>query len=291
MKKTFYIILLFFLNISFLTGKVTFKTLIGYGFNLKAQTKLGDQSLTQKEYEYKEGYITERLVREKNLYYNPAEGMKFIFGADIDIHKNISSGLEIMMSDGREANVYKKIVYTEWNGESYDDNMHEELWQDTVISTSYILLGIPIKLKTTISKFVPFISIGPTIAIYAKSDVRSLDFENGKDLETEEEYNFNNNIGMQSTIGVDYEISDHFILSTVLRGDILSLKVKSKKYTKYMDQGQDNVNKLDTYDKETEYVDEIDYKEPIDRNSPRKQQAFTIPLSSLSFFIGIKYRI
>ena len=94
-------------------------------------------------------------------------------------------------------------------------------------------------------------------------------------------------IGFIGAIGYGFALNDNITLFGEIEYIGLSIKSGSATVTEYTFKGNDVLPLFDTYQKEYEYVDEIDSSVPFDKNKPTQKLKQKAPFSSLGFNFGI----
>ena len=131
---------------------------------------------------------------------------------------------------------------------------------------------IPVMGKTVITSTDDSVMVG--LNTYAK-----------KEMEIETKGSFS--IGFIGAIGYNYALSDNMNLFGEIEYIGLSIKSGSATVTKLDLGGTDLLEKMDTYRKEIEFVDEIDSSTKFDKDKPTQMLKQKAPFSSFGLNVGI----
>ena len=113
------------------------------------------------------------------------------------------------------------------------------------------------------------------------------------DMEMESQGSFS--LGIVGAVGYNIAISDNMNLFAELQYSAMSMKSGTSKYTKLEVGGQDQLANMDTFDKETTYVDELTASSNTSSNPNYNKDAAkealkdTAPFSAIGINIGITF--
>jgi hypothetical protein len=98
-------------------------------------------------------------------------------------------------------------------------------------------------------------------------------------------------VGVQAAIGTEIVLSDKFSFFGEIQVDGISYAPAHGKYTKYEENGADQLGNMTTKEKEVDYVTDIDYNENIPDDQPDKEIKTNYPLNNVGIVIGVKINI
>lgn len=115
------------------------------------------------------------------------------------------------------------------------------------------------------------------------------DGEKSNTEEQETEYKGGISLGFSGALGADIMLSDNIGFFAELGVITQSWAPKTGEITKYTVNGVDKLGELDTFEKETEFVDSFSNSSgSFDENSPMKSLKVYMPFSSFSINVGVK---
>lgn len=168
---------------------------------------------------------------------------------------------------------------------------------------------LTVDLKSTQMRLAPslVLSTGGDFAVYGKAGlvlpVGGSTIVNYRDatnplstVETDFEAKGALSLGFQGAIGVSYNVSDNLSIFGELAGVNLRIKSASNTITRNIVGGTDILSLMDTYDKETTFVDELsassnnsNYNAAFSTESPKEALATTANFNALFINVGVKF--
>ncbi len=273
MKKLLLTTFILFLGCSFLSASIQIRPKLGYGFGLGGQT--------MPEFKEKTVDATGKVTKNENIYYNGGAGLNMGLGIQYDFDPTM--GLELVFS-------YVTSPTTEVGTE---DNAYNMLMNASLeVSTSYIPIDLTFKLSTGKGTLVPYIGLGPSIAFNAKtSSVYKLtETLTATVIEEEAELTYKTGFGFNTCIGADYNITDSLSLNAGLIFRTLSMKLDKKIVTKQTTNGVDTLITTTTRGKETEYSEDDSGDDSTLPGSPKIENTYYFPFTSLTMNVGIAFK-
>jgi hypothetical protein len=140
---------------------------------------------------------------------------------------------------------------------------------------------------------------GIFVPVAGKTVVTSTDskFMGSYSLDMEAESKGSLSIGVVAALGYSINLGDNLSIFGELQYSGLSSRSGTYKLTKYELNGKDNLDNLTTYQKEVEYVDEINsssnntaYNTNIDPDKPKEELKTTSPFSAVAINVGVIYK-
>lgn len=160
------------------------------------------------------------------------------------------------------------------------------------IFSPQLVLKIP-----TESKFKPYAKTGIAVGLFMKGqfdeDYNSY-YQNTSQFEIliERELEGGTPLGFTATLGTQYQIYKNLIV--VVDCSLLNMTYRPYKntITKYIRDGSNDLNDLSLWERETLYVGKIeDDQTPIDMNASRKSLPISLPMSNVSFNVGLQVNL
>ncbi len=130
--------------------------------------------------------------------------------------------------------------------------------------------------------------VGIIIPVMGKTVVEyDLNVALNTQLTATEEYHGSFSMGIIGAIGYSYAFADNMDLFAELEYIGMSIKSGTAEYTKYEMNGTDQLEKMTTSAKETEFVDEVKATDNTSTDEPTKELRQEAPFSSFGLNIGI----
>ncbi len=159
------------------------------------------------------------------------------------------------------------------------------------MSGNMIRLSPALKITKTFGNIKPYmrtglvIGVAPKLTEKHKSEMSTFAYSI---IETQTEYTGGIALGFSGSLGADYSITDKIGIFAEFSVINQSWAPKKSKYTKYLDNGTDQLPVMNTSAKETEYFESFytDIQNP-DHSSPLKQLKQYYPFSSVGLNFGL----
>lgn len=142
-------------------------------------------------------------------------------------------------------------------------------------------------------KLHPYIKAGLIIGVGGKvyDDTHTQNTSTSGSSVTDESWEYYGGMswGFHGGIGLNYMVSDKIGIFAEAAGNYQNFAMKKGSMTKYTVDGVDQMSSLDTYEKETEFVDSYTYDSstPPNVNQPDKSSKFFMPFSSIGINLGL----
>lgn len=141
----------------------------------------------------------------------------------------------------------------------------------------------------------PYALIGPVFGKVDVTDVQRFTYEiEGATTESviKAETTGALGIGVHGGLGVDYAFTNHFCIFGEGTFNALNFYAEKKEYTSYTTDNEEVIDELSTYQRVTVYKESVETtgnsQEEIDYDQPNEELRSKLPLSSLSFSIGVR---
>lgn len=152
---------------------------------------------------------------------------------------------------------------------------------------SYLGVKFGLKLRKELKRLIPYVSAGVLFAFAGKATYTQDYTDYGVRTSYIEEFKFYPGVGFTGSIGVDIKITRRISLFTQITGNLLSIKVKSSKITKWVEDGFDWLPILDTNEKEFVYVKDAKDDDPNDTSNPQISPTWAEPFHSIQIAVGL----
>jgi len=134
----------------------------------------------------------------------------------------------------------------------------------------------------------PFAQIGPQFLLASMTEVTEMEAGTNSSM-MEEKYSMNLSVGATAAVGVEFEVADDLMFFAALNASLgFYSPTKSEVVTAEMN-GQDVLDQWDTYDIETEYVNEIETGgTPPDPDEPSEGLRGRFDYSAVGMKVGVR---
>ena len=209
-------------------------------------------------------------------------GLPFVLAAGYKIHENFKIELGVDYFYGFKLK-YKDV----------------SLWAKNEGNFSAQMLSLVPALIFTLplEKFQPYARLGLKIGILNRiiSEEHSEFTGEGKTFADTRDYTNRDYggvpFGIQAAFGTDIVLNSTLSLFGEIQVDGISYAPTHGKYTKYEENGADQLGNMTTNEKEVDYVTDIDYNENIPDDQPDKELKTNYPLNNVGIVIGVRINI
>jgi hypothetical protein len=94
--------------------------------------------------------------------------------------------------------------------------------------------------------------------------------------------------GLNAALGANYLLNEQFVLYAELQLLNMAYSPQKTSITSFVVNGNDQFDNLNTYQKETIYLDKIEYQDVIDTEKPLEKLRVSLPMSQVSFNFGVR---
>jgi hypothetical protein len=195
-------------------------------------------------------------ISEKQLYGSAGNGTVFGIGVDYFFDPCFGVGLNVSHLSGAWQQ-YSKDEYA--NGYQISEEFRG----------NYNNITLGVKARTCCDgDWHGEANFGPSLFPGSNTEFKEIISNNGKtSYDIQRTINNKFGIGLTGGFGGDYQINDHFNVGLNISGTMFTATGKSAIYTKYDDNGTDNLKDMKTSEIETNYVDELTQSSNINSNS------------------------
>lgn len=241
----------------------------GYGLKINSPTNAWNTWNTE---------ITETSISHEITSYSLGQG--FQAGLSVGYMFNENMGIEAGIAYQNGVPVKSHFLQNENN---YSYNVYYKLSAQSVRVSPALI--IQMKPQSTLS---PYMKMG---LICAKASIESnREDENEK---TTQMYSNGFNLGVTSSLGAIYNLSDKLALVGEFKIQLLNFSPKKRVLTEYTISGVDQLPGMTTSEIEVEYLNSYDYdsNNPPTSSEPVKALKELFPLNSFGFNIGLRFNL
>ncbi|MFT5834940.1 MAG: hypothetical protein ACI97N_002584, partial [Cognaticolwellia sp.] len=94
--------------------------------------------------------------------------------------------------------------------------------------------------------------------------------------------------GLNATLGANYLLNEKFALYSELQLLNMAYSPQKTSLTSFVVNGNDQFEDLNTYQKETIYLDKVEYQDAIDTEKPLERLRLSLPMSNVRFNVGLR---
>lgn len=219
-----------------------FSVSVGYGLGLPGETAVESESDTN----------FTGTFRTKQVSFGGGINAQISYGIPVseNVHIDLALGYQNNLGSKREDVDY---------GINFDPNFNPIYEKNTTVTTyktSSFRLAPTLRFMGE-GEVRPFAQVGPQFILASMKEVMELEAGSNTAL-SEEKYNMRFSVGATAAVGVEFAMADDLMFFTALNASLgFYSPTKSEVVTMEIN-GQDMLGQLDTREKETEYVKEIE---------------------------------
>lgn len=229
----------------------------------------------------------ETQTRETAVPMSFGKGFNSFLRLGYRLNNNLDFSIEASYLMGGKTTIVQEQIYQGPNNESLISTWKTDLFGN-MWSIRPALLFSPLP-----GRFSPFIRLGPTVNFGQTYEEKS--FQGSNTIEIREEFFGDLALGFAGDFGFKYLINESWEVFAEIRIQNFSFEPKESRYTRYKVNGEDRLDNLQTFQKETVYKEKI--SDPIgldgitDFDDPLEKLIFKQPFSSAQILIGITYNL
>jgi hypothetical protein len=249
----------------------------GYGF----ATSAGESNL------YNSAVSPENEIYEI-LEGGYGEGLNIAIKVGRKINENVDFELGIGYLFGRELTTTASFVSNLGTTAQFTDDQIFTRYVNGLLLSPQLVFNAP-----TDSKLIPYAKIGATFGCFMNV---SDEIENtaiggiAGVVTTKMTQKSKGNIatGLNATLGANYLLNEKFALYSELQLLNMAYSPQKTSLTSFVVNGNDQFEDLNTYQKETIYLDKVEYQDAIDTEKPLERLRLSLPMSNVRFNVGLR---
>ncbi|MFT6149258.1 MAG: hypothetical protein ACJAUH_001947, partial [Saprospiraceae bacterium] len=216
------------------------------------------------------------------------EGLNIAIKVGRKINENVDFELGIGYLFGRELTTTASFVSNLGTTAQFTDDQIFTRYVNGLLLSPQLVFNAP-----TDSKLIPYAKIGATFGCFMNV---TDEIENtaiggiAGVVTTKMTQKSKGNIatGLNATLGANYLLNEKFALYSELQLLNMAYSPQKTSLTSFVVNGNDQFEDLNTYQKETIYLDKVEYQDAIDTEKPLERLRLSLPMSNVRFNVGLR---